>query len=100
MNATQLIAPIVPSGVVVVESTQTTDGALHPEEERALGRVCQKRRTEFTMGRRNAHAALRLLGHGDVPILPGPNREPRWPPERARATRDRWRAFAAAAVEL
>ncbi len=38
------------------------------------------RREAFALGRVAARRALRLLGHPEVPILPGPDRAPRWPP--------------------
>ncbi len=42
--------------------------------------VADRRRQAFRLGRAAAHAALRTLGRDDGPVLPGPGREPRWPP--------------------
>lgn len=53
--------------------------ALLPEEEAALGRVSEKRRRDFSLGRECARRALLKLGIGTVPILRGAEREPLWP---------------------
>jgi 4'-phosphopantetheinyl transferase EntD len=52
---------------------------LFPEEEAAVARAVDKRRREYTTVRHCARRALAELGHGPVPIVNGPNREPLWP---------------------
>jgi 4'-phosphopantetheinyl transferase EntD len=47
-------------------------GLIHPQ-------ALPKRKTEFTLGRTAARAALHRLGHPAVPILKGERGEPIWP---------------------
>jgi 4'-phosphopantetheinyl transferase EntD len=76
-SITQLIPPVA-AAIEIVGSYPV--GALLPEEEIALGDVSANRRQEFTLGRLCARQAMQKLGLAPLPILPGPNREPRWPP--------------------
>jgi 4'-phosphopantetheinyl transferase EntD len=71
---------IVPDCVAVVEHSGPgfTDG-IRPEEALALGQVVERRYREFATGRDCAHRGLAQLGAPDIPVLPGPNREPIWP---------------------
>ena len=71
---------ILPSAVVVAETTDAIDQGLLPDEARALGHVSDRRRRDFTAGRLCARRALARLGLPATPILPGPDRAPRWPP--------------------
>jgi 4'-phosphopantetheinyl transferase EntD len=52
---------------------------IHPEEEQMLSpRACQKKRSEFVLGRATARYALRELGEYS-PVLRGCQGEPLWP---------------------
>ena len=53
---------------------------LLPEERACCTGFAAKRTAEFAAGRACARAALRALGYADVPLLPKPDRSPRWPP--------------------
>jgi 4'-phosphopantetheinyl transferase EntD len=78
-NTMQRLSPI---GVVAVESwTLGAEQDLLPEEARCVNTAAPQRRKEFAAGRRCARLALAQLGVGAVPILPGPERAPRWPAE-------------------
>ena len=48
-------------------------------EPKAIAKAVPKRQNEFAAGRRAARAALRKLGHTDVPIPAGEDRAPLWP---------------------
>jgi len=77
---TSLIGSLAPARVVTAELVGAAEaGELLPEEERALGKVSESRRRDFTGGRACARRALAALGYEALPILPGPNREPIWP---------------------
>ncbi|MCG8923492.1 4'-phosphopantetheinyl transferase superfamily protein [Lentzea sp. CC55] len=52
---------------------------LFPEEALLIANAVPKRRHEFGTARACAREALRDLGFGPAPILPGPKREPLWP---------------------
>lgn len=54
-------------------------GRLYPEEQAALARAVDKRRTEFAVGRTCARRALALLGAPVGPIPVGSDRGPVWP---------------------
>jgi 4'-phosphopantetheinyl transferase EntD len=73
---------ILPPGAVVAESRDPLDGygALHPDEVPFMARAVEKRRRDFTAGRTCARRALAGLGFGEVAVVPGPSREPQWPP--------------------
>jgi 4'-phosphopantetheinyl transferase EntD len=76
----RVVAPIVGRGTVVVEAPiDARAGPLHPDEEAVLGRVVDKRRREFRLGRHCARLALQRLGVPAGPILAGAQREPLWP---------------------
>jgi 4'-phosphopantetheinyl transferase EntD len=75
------IASLFPAGVAAAEIADSCAPAtLLPEEETVLGKVSEKRRLDFMLGRQCARQALRELGIGPVPILRGATREPLWPP--------------------
>jgi 4'-phosphopantetheinyl transferase EntD len=75
-----MITDLLPAGISAVEAfDDTVPVVLYPEEEAALGKAVEKRRHEFTTGRRCAREALAGLGLPPAPIVPGPNREPVWP---------------------
>ena len=52
---------------------------LFPEEAACIVRAIPKRRREFAAGRWYARRALAQLGVPAAPLLPGPDRAPRWP---------------------
>jgi 4'-phosphopantetheinyl transferase EntD len=54
---------------------------LFPEEEALVARAVPKRQREFAKGRECARTALASLGHHDVMLLSGKDREPLWPAE-------------------
>jgi 4'-phosphopantetheinyl transferase EntD len=74
------IRSLVPASTAVAEFRGFCTGTLLPEEDAALGNVVPKRRHDFTVGRECARRALQQLGISNVPILPGPARQPMWPP--------------------
>jgi 4'-phosphopantetheinyl transferase EntD len=76
-----VIRELLPEGVAAVEVRgDDLEAGLLPEEEAVLERVSPKRRLEFTTGRSCARRALAELNFPPGPILPGPDREPSWPP--------------------
>jgi enterobactin synthetase component D / holo-[acyl-carrier protein] synthase len=76
-----VIEAILPGAVAAVETADDPPGAvLYPEEEATVARAVDKRRREFTAGRWCARRALVRLGHPEVPIPAGPDRQPQWPP--------------------
>jgi 4'-phosphopantetheinyl transferase EntD len=76
-----VIRELLPEGVAAVEVRgDDPEAGLLPEEEAVLERVSPKRRREFTTGRSCARRALAELELPPGPILPGPDREPSWPP--------------------
>jgi 4'-phosphopantetheinyl transferase EntD len=77
-----MLERLLPSAVTAVEAfSDLPEGELFPEEQALIARAVDKRRHEFTTGRRCARAALARLGLPARPILSGPNREPLWPPD-------------------
>jgi 4'-phosphopantetheinyl transferase EntD len=46
----------------------------------SIARSVKSRQREFLFGRIAARAALSRFGHGNFPVMVGPNREPLWPP--------------------
>ncbi len=75
------MATILPPDAIAIESWgDDPDAHLLPEEAALIGGAVEGRRREFATGRSLARRALARLGCADVPILPGPNREPQWPP--------------------
>ena len=69
----------MPPGVVVRETREDLEAALHPAEEALVARAVEKRRREFVTGRACAREALARLGAPPGPILQGPKGEPLWP---------------------
>jgi 4'-phosphopantetheinyl transferase EntD len=75
-----VIEGILPGTVAAAEATDDPPGAtLYPDEEPTVARAVDKRRREFTTGRWCARRALVRLGHPEVPIPSGPDRQPQWP---------------------
>lgn len=93
-----MIEGLFPPPVVGVEATDADwTGALLPEEEDRVRGATDKRRREFTAGRRCARQALARLGLAPAPLLPGPDRVPVWP-EGAVGSISHTRGFCAAVV--
>ena len=77
----RLLASLLPSQVVTVVATASAhSGLLAPEEWRCIAAAASARQREFTAGRVCARAALAQIGVHDHALLPGPHREPLWPP--------------------
>ena len=71
---------LLPPDVVVVEGTGGDPTEVLPVERAHVARAVPKRQAEFEQGRTCARRALRRLGIEGWALLPGPKREPRWPP--------------------
>ncbi|WP_066374283.1 4'-phosphopantetheinyl transferase family protein [Herbidospora mongoliensis] len=75
-----MLEAVLPPGIRWHESFGDVPGVLPlPEEEFVVARAVPRRRAEFATARWCARQALTPFGYGDVPILPGPKREPLWP---------------------
>ncbi|WBB75710.1 4'-phosphopantetheinyl transferase superfamily protein [Micromonospora sp. WMMD1128] len=77
-----LVASLLPAGICVVEETSQdiVDVPLFPQEQAVIRNVVRRRREEFTTVRVCARRALARLGISPVPVLPGPDGAPTWPP--------------------
>lgn len=75
-----MIGELLPAAAAVVEwvSAEPFD-ALLPEERDVTAEMVAHRREEFAVGRSCARRGLSALGQPMRPLLPGPDREPRWP---------------------
>ncbi len=72
---------LLPESVIVEETTaDVSEDVLLPEEQAVIAGAVPKRRLEFATVRSCARRALAQLGYPPSPILPGPGREPLWPP--------------------
>ena len=72
---------LLPESVIVEETTaDVSEDVLLPEEQAVIAGAVPKRRLEFATVRSCARRALAQLGYPPSPILPGPGREPVWPP--------------------
>jgi 4'-phosphopantetheinyl transferase EntD len=77
-----LFADLLDPSVVVSLSAPVEDRWIHELTEAEHGLVARsidKRKREFATGRRLARTALATLGIGEVELLNGPDRAPRWP---------------------
>lgn len=75
-----LVSPLVPDDVVVVEGPIAEESPAHwPEETALVEHASLKRRAEFNCGRLYAHRAIQKLGLDDCPVLAGEDRVPVWP---------------------
>lgn len=70
----------VPPGVEFVSTRLLSEYGLFAAEESVVAEAVPRRRAEFATARSCARTALARIGHPSVPILPGPGREPLWPP--------------------
>jgi 4'-phosphopantetheinyl transferase EntD len=70
---------LVPSNVIVADSTSAPELELHPEEARFAEAMRPKRREQFAQGRACARQALRALQIENYPLLPDAGRAPVWP---------------------
>jgi 4'-phosphopantetheinyl transferase EntD len=76
-----VIGELLPEAVVTVEAGDADWTApLLPDEEPVVARAVEKRRREFAAGRACARRALERLGWPGFAVVPGPKREPLWPP--------------------
>ena len=77
----QELIPVLPAGPAATAASypEAIEAGLFPEEREHIAHAVAKRRVEFAAVRRCARRALRELGYPPVPILPGEQREPRWP---------------------
>ena len=76
-----MLDQVLPPPIAAVERYDDEQPAeLFPEEEALLGNAVPKRRFEFGTVRACAREAMRRLDVEPAPILPGPKREPLWPP--------------------
>lgn len=76
-----MIDKLLPAGVVCRESiTDVGEDWMLPAEAAVISKATAKRRREFGTVRHCARQALAELGIPPAPLLPGPDREPRWPP--------------------
>ena len=77
----QAVIPELPADPAAAEQAypEAIEAGLFPEEREHIARSVAKRRVEFAAVRRCARRALQELGYPPVPILPGEQREPRWP---------------------
>ena len=77
---TSSLTGLLPPDVVVEEGAGNGSVEVLPEERAHVAGAVPKRRAEFAQGRTCARRALRRLGIDGWALLPGPKREPRWPP--------------------
>lgn len=76
-----MIREILPAAVSSEEAFADLAGTvLFPEEQELVAGAVDKRRREFTTGRRCARSALNRLGIPPAPLLSGDRGAPRWPP--------------------
>lgn len=76
-----MIEKLLPPSVACQESFEDVPETLMlPAEAAAIANAVAKRRREFGTVRYCARRALASLGVPAAPLLPGPNREPLWPP--------------------
>ncbi len=81
---TQVDSPLrvlFPDDVIVVSATGTArPPPLLPAEEPFVRHAVERRRREFASGRACARKALARMGLPELPLLPGKDRAPLWPP--------------------
>jgi 4'-phosphopantetheinyl transferase EntD len=76
-----MIEELFPPPAAAAEAfDDTLGGEIFPAEAEAISRAVDKRRREFITVRLCARAALARIGVPPLPILPAPDRSPRWPP--------------------
>ncbi|MET0387514.1 MAG: 4'-phosphopantetheinyl transferase superfamily protein [Polyangiales bacterium] len=74
------IAPLFGPDVITAEGVPAlVDDQLFPEELASITRAVPKRRAEFGAVRLCARRALAQLGVAPGPLVPAPDRSPRWP---------------------
>ncbi|MCX5209932.1 4'-phosphopantetheinyl transferase superfamily protein [Kitasatospora sp. NBC_00240] len=75
-----MIEDLLRSPVVTAELFGDSVAVLYPEEAAAIEHAVDKRRREFTSVRVCARRALARLGRPPVPLVPGADGAPGWPP--------------------
>jgi 4'-phosphopantetheinyl transferase EntD len=77
---TAVLASLLGPGFAVATAVpKRVDDALFPEELRFLAQAVDRRRAEFGTARVCARRALAELGIAPCPLVPYPDRSPRWP---------------------
>ncbi|TJZ49601.1 4'-phosphopantetheinyl transferase superfamily protein [Streptomyces piniterrae] len=76
-----MIDKLLPAPIATAEALHDDAplSAMFPEELELVARAVPKRQREFGTVRRCARSALSELGIAPAPLLPGPDRAPRWP---------------------
>ncbi|MGW2025056.1 4'-phosphopantetheinyl transferase family protein [Streptomyces decoyicus] len=76
-----MIDKLLPAPVVTAEAFHDAPvSEMFPEEWALVSGAVPQRQREFGTVRGCARSALAELGIAPAPLLPGPNREPQWPP--------------------
>ncbi|MFC9239090.1 4'-phosphopantetheinyl transferase [Streptomyces decoyicus] len=76
-----MIDKLLPAPVVTAEAFHDAPvSEMFPEEWALVSGAVPQRQLEFGTVRGCARSALAELGIAPAPLLPGPNREPQWPP--------------------
>ncbi|MFJ6786881.1 4'-phosphopantetheinyl transferase family protein [Streptomyces angustmyceticus] len=76
-----MIDKLLPAPVVTAEAFHDAPlSEMFPEERALVSAAVPLRQNEFGTVRGCARRALAELGIAPAPLLPGPNREPQWPP--------------------
>ncbi|WP_030992129.1 4'-phosphopantetheinyl transferase family protein [Streptomyces sp. NRRL S-1813] len=76
-----MIDKLLPAPVVTAEAFHDAPvSEMFPEEWALVSGAVPQRQQEFGTVRGCARGALAELGIAPAPLLPGPNREPQWPP--------------------
>ena len=75
----QAVIPVLTATSAEGDYPEAIEAGLFPEEREHIAHAVATRRVEFAAVRRCARRALQELGYPPVPILPGEQREPRWP---------------------
>lgn len=79
-NYSEIIKKLFPpevEGIILPIDDYTSE--LTPDEYKIIENASEKRKREFSTGRKCAKQAMKKLGIEEVPILKGENREPLWP---------------------
>ncbi|RAG85137.1 4'-phosphopantetheinyl transferase [Streptacidiphilus pinicola] len=76
-----MLSELLPGSIRTAEAFESVaDVLLFPEEQAVIVDAVEKRRREFATARQCARRALAALGQPVVPLLPGRQGAPSWPP--------------------
>lgn len=79
-DAHETVAALMPAGVSwLLAPLDDAARFRHEAEAAVVADAVDARRRAFATGRRLAHVLLAARGVADAPLLPGPDRAPRWP---------------------